>query len=290
MYGYIYMVTNKVNGKIYIGKHHYTKQGLDPNYFASGKIVNEAIDKYGKENFSVALLDIANTLPELNEKEIYYIEKYKSKDINIGYNLTSGGDGGNTVEGKIKITNGVIEFWHDAKLPLPEGFHQGSKMCGINHPQYGKQYTWASNGEKETTLLADDVQQLEYYRSLGYTIGKRLPMSEQQKALLSAHHNTYKENFSEEILNKFRDAWLGDNNPSRKNPKYGIDNSFYGKHHNELSKQKNREAHMINYHCPFCDYVSNKGSVTKHIKKWHKDLTGSASTIESISYEKYIGE
>lgn len=290
MYGYIYMITNKVNGKIYIGKHQYIGPGLDPNYFASGKIINEAVNKYGRENFDVAMLSTADTLDELNAKEAAYIKEYNSQDLSVGYNLTCGGDGGNTVVGKIKITNGVDEYWHDEKLPLPEGFWKGSKMCGNKHPQYGKQYIWANNGEKEITLPVDDVSTIEYYRSLGYIIGKRLPMSEQQKALLSAHHNTYKENFSEETLNKFRDAWLGDNNPNRKNPKYGNDNPFYGKHRSEISKQKNREAHMVKYHCPFCNYVSNKGSVTKHIRKWHKDLTGSASTIESISYEKYIGE
>lgn len=290
MYGYIYMITNKVNGKIYIGKHHYIGPGLDPNYFASGKLINEAVNKYGRENFDVAMLSTANTLDELNAQEAAYIKEYNAQDLSVGYNLTSGGDGGNTVGGKIKITNGVDEYWHDEKLTLPEGFWPGTKMYGHKHPMFGKEYVWVNNGEEETKVLSTDYGKIKDYQNAGYTIGKRLPMSDDQKALLSLHHNTYKENFSEETLQKFRDAWLGDNNPNRKNPKYGNDNPFYGKHHSEISKQKNREAHVVKYHCPFCNYVSNKGSVTKHIKKWHKDLTGSASTIESISYEKYIGE
>ena len=108
MYGYIYMITNKVNGKIYIGKHQYIGPGLDPNYFASGKIINEAVNKYGRENFDVAMLSTADTLDELNAKEAAYIKEYNSQDLSIGYNLTCGGDGGNTVVGKIKITNGFI--------------------------------------------------------------------------------------------------------------------------------------------------------------------------------------
>ena len=56
MYGYIYKITNKINGKFYIGKHKYTGPGLDPKYMGSGVQIKNAIRKYGKENFVVELL------------------------------------------------------------------------------------------------------------------------------------------------------------------------------------------------------------------------------------------
>ena len=48
MYFYVYKITNKINENIYIGVHK-TKD-LDGGYFGSGKILNSAINKYGKEN------------------------------------------------------------------------------------------------------------------------------------------------------------------------------------------------------------------------------------------------
>ena len=96
MKGYIYKITNKVNGKSYIGQTRYTiefrwRQHLhkkDNTYF------HNAIRKYGADNFIVEKLEECN-IEDLNEKEIYYIAKYNTfKD---GYNLTIGGDGNRTL-------------------------------------------------------------------------------------------------------------------------------------------------------------------------------------------------
>lgn len=92
MYGYIYKITNLITGKIYIGQHKYDKPELDNSYITSGVIINESINKYGLENFNRELVDIADDLEELNQKEIYYISYFNSKYPN-GYNLTDGGEG-----------------------------------------------------------------------------------------------------------------------------------------------------------------------------------------------------
>lgn len=92
MYGYIYKITNLLNNKIYIGKHKYSEYKLDENYITSGTIINQSIEKNGIDNFKIELVDSANTLEELNEKEKYCIKYYNSK-FPIGYNLTDGGDG-----------------------------------------------------------------------------------------------------------------------------------------------------------------------------------------------------
>lgn len=92
MYGYIYKITNNISGKIYIGKHKYDKPTLDESYRASGVYINRSIEKYGWQNFTQELVDIADTLEELNHKEIYYIKFYQCQ-YPLGYNLTEGGDG-----------------------------------------------------------------------------------------------------------------------------------------------------------------------------------------------------
>ena len=79
----IYKTTNLINGKIYIGQ----SINDDPKYLGSGVFLKNAIEKHGKENFLKEVIDVADSVDELNEKEIYWIEKYNSTDKNIGYNL-----------------------------------------------------------------------------------------------------------------------------------------------------------------------------------------------------------
>lgn len=87
---YIYLTTNLINGKKYIGQH--TGQ-INDNYLGSGVTLVEAIEKYGKENFIKEILEICNK-EELNDKEKYWIAYYNAfKDDNY-YNKTEGGQKG----------------------------------------------------------------------------------------------------------------------------------------------------------------------------------------------------
>jgi hypothetical protein len=48
-YRYVYLISNKVNGKTYVGQH--TTEDLNDNYFGSGLLLKRAIKKYGKEKY-----------------------------------------------------------------------------------------------------------------------------------------------------------------------------------------------------------------------------------------------
>ena len=95
MYGYIYKTTNKQNNKIYVGQKKSDKF-LKENYLGSGVALHRAIDKYGKNSFIVELLDTAETKDELNEKEIYWIDKLGARNTDIGYNIATGGTFGDS--------------------------------------------------------------------------------------------------------------------------------------------------------------------------------------------------
>lgn len=47
-YGYIYKITNLINGKIYVGKHKYPFNKMDNSYWGSGLHLKRALDTYGK--------------------------------------------------------------------------------------------------------------------------------------------------------------------------------------------------------------------------------------------------
>ena len=90
-FNYIYKITNKINCKIYIGKH--STDNLNDGYMGSGKILKQAIKKYGVENFTKEIIEFCDKEVDLNDLEKHYIDKYNSTDKSIGYNLTNGGDG-----------------------------------------------------------------------------------------------------------------------------------------------------------------------------------------------------
>ena len=89
----IYLITNP-DGLIYIGKAIDAKKRF--KYYANLDCLNqkklyESLIKYGIENHTIEILEYSLPKEELNEKEIYYIEKYDS--FRNGLNLTRGGDG-----------------------------------------------------------------------------------------------------------------------------------------------------------------------------------------------------
>jgi group I intron endonuclease len=94
----IYKITNKLNGKLYIGQ---TVQKLHDRWSdharpCLGKNVNRsaigsAIRLYGKENFTIEQIDSAETLEQLNTMEITYIKAFNTLAPN-GYNLELGGE------------------------------------------------------------------------------------------------------------------------------------------------------------------------------------------------------
>jgi hypothetical protein len=89
----IYKITNTLNGKIYIGKDTTS----DPKYYGSGLLIRRSIDKYGIDNFTKEIIDITEDYDELSNKEIYWIKQFNSTNPEIGYNISEGGDGGNTL-------------------------------------------------------------------------------------------------------------------------------------------------------------------------------------------------
>lgn len=88
----IYKTTNTINNKIYIGKAIHN----NPKYLGSGLLLNRAIKKYGREMFVREVIDTAETLQQLNEKQKHWIKETNSNLRQLGYNIAVGGFGGDT--------------------------------------------------------------------------------------------------------------------------------------------------------------------------------------------------
>lgn len=92
----IYKLTNKINGKIYIGQTVNTlevrlQQHFSPSTAKSNMLVSKAIRKYGRKNFTAEILEQCSSVDELNSKEQYWIKTFNSGDNKIGYNIKLGG-------------------------------------------------------------------------------------------------------------------------------------------------------------------------------------------------------
>jgi len=121
--GVIYLTTNNINGKKYIG----VDSKNDPHYYGSGKIMRLALKKYSRTNFTKEILEENDDSKYLFEREQYWIDKYGALESKEFYNMVEGGRGG----------SGTLEN-EDSKRRCLEGAKKGLKKIVENRK--GKTY------------------------------------------------------------------------------------------------------------------------------------------------------
>lgn len=86
----VYQITNRINGKIYIGAH--STENINDSYMGSGIAIRNAQKKYGIENFTKDILHVFDTREEmyLKEAEIVTVDFINRPDV---YNMGTGGKG-----------------------------------------------------------------------------------------------------------------------------------------------------------------------------------------------------
>jgi len=90
--GVIYKLTSPSN-KVYVGQtKRFIRRMYEYSYSKNGKKqpkLYNALFKYGFSNFIISIIDICDSVSELNSKEEFWIKRYRSNII--GYNIRSGG-------------------------------------------------------------------------------------------------------------------------------------------------------------------------------------------------------
>lgn len=176
----IYKITNKINGKIYIGQH--VTKDVNDNYMGSGKMLRRAQKKYGIENFTKEILFIFSTKEEMNLKEAELV----TKDFCLRedtYNICPGGFGGfgyinqnalnNTNKDKKEIYKRVSLALKGRADPLAssrlkEEYKTGKRVATIA-PQYGNKYANKKIRCIKTGIIYNSVK--EAASELGVTPG-----------------------------------------------------------------------------------------------------------------------
>jgi len=126
---FIYLTTNKINNKKYIG--YCTRD--DDSYMGSGKLIKDAINKYGKDNFERIILEECNSIDELSKAEQKWIEHYDAVNSDEFYNLSEGGYGGNP--------DTVKRYWDSMTSEERKERNRHVKdidRSGDKNPMYGK--------------------------------------------------------------------------------------------------------------------------------------------------------
>ena len=123
MYGYIYFTENTINGRYYIGQHK--SEQFDNKYKGSGKLLKQAINKYGWENFICQPIQWCETKEDLDKAEKYWVDKCKSPSL---YNITEGGYGGS-----YKGINKGKKFSEEHKRKLSEARKKYVTQPGCYH-------------------------------------------------------------------------------------------------------------------------------------------------------------
>lgn len=147
MYGYIYLTTNLISGRKYIGQHK--SETFDPSYLGSGKILKQAVLKEGVGNFQVQLIEVCASAEQLNQREAYYIDLCDAVNSSEFYNLKDGGLG-KSVRGLTYITNGQ----QCKKVPTEEltnYFEQGWYKGGPKQSQETKDKRAALQSRQEAS-------------------------------------------------------------------------------------------------------------------------------------------
>lgn len=145
--GIIYKVTNKINGKVYIGKTIYNLEKRRKRHESNSlndKInyyFYRALRKYGWNNFEWEIIDRAKTEKELNLLEILYIEEYRHKGH--VYNMTNGGDG---VSG-----NKLSEESRKKMSEVHKGYKHSTESCKkISKAGKGNKYNLGKKHSEKT--------------------------------------------------------------------------------------------------------------------------------------------
>lgn len=180
MFYTIYKITNNINGKFYIGKHKTCN--LDDTYFGSGKILNKAIAKYGKNNFTKEYLFIFDNEEDMNDKEYELVNENMVKRADT-YNINVGGRGG----WEYVNSNGLCPTW----------------------AKYNKSHNLPSIGNK--------AQVYKYYNDEEY---RNFQLENLRRARRISKENNprgtfYGKKHTEETLERMRKPKnIGENNPS----------------------------------------------------------------------------
>lgn len=202
MYGYIYKTTNLINRKIYVGQKKSDKF-LGNKYLGSGAILKLAIKKYKIENFNVEFLEECDNQESLNNREVYWINYYGSTNSEIGYNLTQGGTGGDTLK----------NISSDKRL---------ARNLKLSNALKNK--VWMYNDKKEQIKV--DIDTVDKYLEMGYHLGYKYKKERTKESYLKQSKTQTKIHLDDVTVSSIIDCYKNGDSVSMISRKFNLDANY----------------------------------------------------------------
>ena len=161
----IYCYRNKINNKKYVGQSvdlKARKRCFGREYRYSGRLFQNAVKKYGKENFEYSVLTHCKK-EELNYFERFYISRLKTNDREKGYNLTSGGDSNFSRSEEWK--KNMSDSWDDERRK-----NKSNESMGEKNPNYG--HRWNDEQKKHASILRKKLAKKIFFETHGFEISE----------------------------------------------------------------------------------------------------------------------
>ena len=152
----IYLWTNLVNGKKYVGQTTcFHRRMKTYRYTYPNAYMEHAVKKHGIDNFDITILERDVPLDKLDEREQYWLDYYQSYDMDKGYNIcrvasTTKGIT-HTEEWCQEHSDYMKEKWKDAEYR--KFWHD--KMSGENNYFYGKRFSGDKNGHAKAVRCVE---------------------------------------------------------------------------------------------------------------------------------------
>ena len=140
----VYMTTNLINGKKYIGRDKNNKK----SYLGSGKALKRAIKTHGKQNFTKEIIEYCKTEKELIEREEYWLKYYDVVNNRDFYNLinSSAGFTSDEISGEKNPMFGRTHREESKKIMSER--HLGKKLTEEHKEKIGDYFRGRFVGEK----------------------------------------------------------------------------------------------------------------------------------------------
>ena len=152
----IYLWTNLVNGKKYVGQttcFHRRMKNYRHTY--PNAYMERAVNKHGLDNFDITILERDVPLDKLDEREQYWLDYYQSYDLDKGYNIckVAGTTKGvtHTEEWCQEHSDYMKEKWKDTEY---RNFWH-NRMSGENNYFYGKRFSGDKNGHAKAVRCVE---------------------------------------------------------------------------------------------------------------------------------------
>jgi group I intron endonuclease len=150
-YGFVYITTNLINGKRYIGRCKFdtTRPNAWKTYLGSGVALKLAIKKYGRQNFQKVIVSFAINEEELNNQEMALIDFFDAVSSDDYYNVSNGQYSNAWIHKTEEEKNIIRKKISDKSMKnilSREDYDRYIKdlsiqMSGKNNPFYGKKHT-----------------------------------------------------------------------------------------------------------------------------------------------------